>query len=1019
MTQSNQQRYWRSLDELSESPEFLERLRREFPRQAGELHDAVDRRKFLKLMTASLGLAGLGLSGCLRQPEEKIVPYVRQPEELVPGQAQYFATCCTLGGYATGLLAESHLGRPTKIEGNPLHPASLGATDVFAQAMVLGLYDPDRSQTVMKRGLIGGWGECLSTLTARLPDLLARGGRGLAILTETVTSPTLAGQLQALLKVMPEARWHQYDAVGRDNVRAGAKIAFGEYVDTIYHFEKADVVLALDADFLAGMPGCLRYARDFINRRRLTGDQSPKSNSAATMSRLYAVESTPGLTGAAADHRLVLRAASVESLARVLASRLGVAVAKGESVSESAVPSEWLAALISDLQAHQGASLVLAGEGQPAAVHALAHAINRQLDNVGHTVEYVAPVEASPTDQLASLTDLVTRMRHDEVQLLVVLGGNPVYSAPAELEFAKAFARVGLRVHLSQYYDETSFVSDWHIPAAHELEAWGDARAFDGTVTFQQPLIAPLYGGRTAYEILAILLGHPEQTTYDAVQGHWKQFWGRDDFEKRWNRAVHDGLVADSRAQTVTPAWKYSDQLSNAASGSPDSSTRSGNELEITFNPDPCMWDGRFANNGWLQELPRPVTKLTWDNAALISARTAQRIGVGSSDVVELSLAGRSIRAPIFVLPGQPDDSIALSLGYGRTRSGRIGNGVGVNAYLLRPAQHAAFSLGASLTRTGERYELAITQNHHSMEGRDLVQVRTLEQFQQDPDFIDDEHRHPQEMPTLYPKYADAENAWGMVIDQTACIGCNACVIACQAENNIPIVGKEQVIIGREMQWLRIDRYYRGPVEAPETCFQPVMCVHCENAPCELVCPVGATVHSHEGLNQMVYNRCVGTRYCSNNCPYKVRRFNFLDYDSLFEYGGEQAPVLKLLRNPDVTVRSRGVMEKCTYCVQRINSAKIEAQKQDRSVRDGEIVTACQQACPVSAIVFGNIRDEKSKVAALKQSPLNYSLLGELNTLPRTTHLARIRNPHPDLPGPQSGDTPPVEPTAIERVTKG
>jgi len=1005
---------WRSFEELSETPEFFDFLHREFPRQASEWNDSAGRRAFLKLMTASLGLAGIGLGGCLRQPAEKIVPYVRQPEDAEPGKPQYFATCTTLGGYATGVLVESHLGRPTKIEGNPEHPASLGATSAFDQATILSLYDPDRSQTVMKGGRISTWSEFLTTMTAELADLRARQGRGLVILTETVTSPTLADQLQSLLKEMPEAKWHQYEPAGRDNVRAGAKLAFGEHVETIYHFDQADIVLALDAEFLAGMPGSLRYAREFVDRRRIAREDPTATISAFKMNRLYAVESSPGLTGAAADHRLPLKARDVEGLARAIAVGLDIAAAGGAERVPSFVPAAWLAALISDLQAHRGASLVIAGEGQPAEVHALAHAMNRQLENVGRTVEYLSPVEAEPVDQQASLSELVELMRQGEAKLLVVVGGNPVYNSPGELQFAKAYERVALRVYLSSYFDETSFLSHWHIPAAHELESWGDARAFDGTATIQQPLIAPLYGGKTAQELVAMLAGHPEQTAYEIVRQYWKRRMGSDEFDKHWRRAVHDGIVPDTRAETTTPAWKFMDRVVNL-----DPGTARKNELEISFRPDPTIWDGRFANSGWLQELPKPITKLTWDNAALLSPRTAQRLSVSNHEVVELSVRGRTVRAPVWIVPGQPDDSISLALGYGRTRAGRIGTGIGANVYALRPARGEWFAGRAELKPTGERHELAVTQNHHSMEGRDLVKVRTFAEFAQDPGFIGAEHRHPEDLPTLYPKYEESENAWGMVIDQTACIGCNACVTACQAENNIPIVGKEQVIIGREMHWLRVDRYYRGGIDAPDTYFQPMMCVHCENAPCELVCPVAATVHSHEGLNQMVYNRCVGTRYCSNNCPYKVRRFNFLNYDIHFGYDGDQAPSLKLLRNPEVTVRSRGVMEKCKYCVQRMNEGKIESQKQDRPVRDGEIKTACQQACPTRAIVFGNIRDRTSSVAKLKQSPLSYSLLAELNTLPRTSHLARIRNPHPDLEGPAAIDTPPVEPTRLDRLHSG
>ena len=678
------------------------------------------------------------------------------------------------------------------------------------------------------------------------------------------------------------------------------------------------------------------------------------------------------------------------------------------------MPEAWLAALVSDLEAHKGASLVIAGDGQGAVVHALVHAINRSLGNVGTTVEYIPPVEAEPINQLASLSDLVESMRAGKVELLIVLGGNPVYNAPGELDFGKHYERVKLRVHLSEYFDETSFVSHWHIPAAHYLESWGDARAFDGTATIQQPLIAPLYQGRTAHELLALLSGHPELTSHEIVRQYWKRRFGDDDFEGRWRKSLHDGVVPDTRAKSRQVTWSFTDAVTETASRDTGQLA-----LEVSFCPDPTIWDGRFANNGWLQELPKPLTKLTWDNAALVSPRTAERLGVSNHDLVELSTGERTVRAPIWIVPGQPNDSISLAFGYGRTRSGRIGNGRGVNAYILRSVRPEWFAGGVELKRTAGQSPLAVTQNHYSMEGRGLVQVGTLAQFEQDPDFIEAKSRHPENQPTLFPKHEESENAWGMAIDQTACMGCNACVVACQAENNIPIVGKEQVAKGREMHWLRIDRYYKGTLDNPETYFQPVTCMHCENAPCELVCPVGATVHSHEGLNQMVYNRCVGTRYCSNNCPYKVRRFNFLNYDAEFGYEGDQAPVLKLLRNPDVTVRSRGVMEKCTYCVQRINESKIEAQKQNRPVRDGEIITACQAACPTQAIVFGNIHDRASRVARLKDSPLNYSLLAELNTLPRTTYLARIRNPHPDLAAPATTDTPPIEPTELYRIERG
>jgi len=1011
---------WRSLEELSESPEFFDSLHREFPRQASEWTDPTSRRQFLKLMGASLGLAGLGISGCIRQPEEKIVPYVRQPEDMVPGKPKYYATCTTLGGFATGVLVESHLGRPTKIEGNPDHPASLGATDAFAQASILSLYDPDRSQTVMHSGRISTWGEFLTAMTAQMVDRRRENGSGLAILTETITSPTLANQLQSLRRDLAEAQWFQYEPISRDNVRAGARLAFGEDVTTVYNFEKADIILSLDAEFLVGMPGSLRYCRDFIDRRRVAETSASSAESANKMNRLYAVESMPGLTGAQADHRLPMRAGDVELFTRILAKELGAVPSSQALDLPSEVSRDWLDAVVDDLQTHATRSLVIAGEGQPAIVHALVHVMNRQLKNVGQTVEYLAPVEAEPVDQLQSLTTLVDQMRSGRVQTLIVLGGNPIYNTPGELKFAEAYEQVKFRVHLSHEFDETSFASDWHIPKAHELECWSDARAFDGTTTIQQPLIAPLYEGRSDHELLSVMAGHPEQLAYQTVQHFWKTRLGADDFERTWRKAVHDGIVAGTRSEPRSPEWKFADQTRPDVGTDSKSSSPLGITWEITFGPDPTIWDGRFANNGWLQELPKPITKLTWDNAALISPRTAHRLSINNHDVLEVERNGRSISVPAWIVPGQPDDSIAISFGYGRSRSGRIGTGAGVNAFALRAAESAWFESGVDVRQTGRKYPLSVTQNHHSMEGRDLVQVGTIAQFQQNPEFISHDRRHPEEQSTLYPKAATAENAWGMAIDQTACVGCNACVVACQAENNIPIVGKEQVRIGREMHWLRIDRYYRGGLESPDTCFQPVMCVHCENAPCELVCPVAATVHSHEGLNQMVYNRCVGTRYCSNNCPYKVRRFNFLDDTGEMGYDGDHAPTLSLMRNPDVTVRSRGVMEKCTYCIQRINTAKIEAQMQNRPVKDGEIVTACQQVCPARAITFGNLNDRSSDVAKVKTSPLNYSLLAELNALPRTTHLARIRNPHPMLAGPATNDTPSLEPfPPIDRVKFG
>jgi MoCo/4Fe-4S cofactor protein with predicted Tat translocation signal len=997
---SPKERYWRSLAELAETPEFVELLRREFPRQAAGWRDAVNRRQFLQLMGASLALAGL--NACTSRPTETIVPYVRAPEHIVPGQPLSFATAMPLGGFATGLLAASHMGRPTKIEGNPQHPASLGATDVFSQASVLTLYDPDRSQTLTYLGDIRPWTAFTAALLDALAAQRAGQGAGLRVLTETVTSPTLASQLRALLGRFPSAKWHQYEPVGRDNVRAGARLAFGGAVHTLYAVEKADVVLALDADFLSCAPGNVRYAHDFAARRRAPAGERE-------MNRLYAVECSPSVTGAAADHRLPLRASAVEPFARAVAAALGVSgVTPAPSTQHPApstqhpAPPKWVDAVARDLQQHRGASLVIAGEQQPPVVHALAHAMNQALGNVGTTVLYTDAVEADPVDHLQSLREMVDDMAAGRVELLVIIGGNPVYTAPADLRFAEHLGKVGMRVHLGLYDDETSALCHWHLPEAHYLEAWGDARAYDGTVSIIQPLIAPLYNGKSAHELVAALAEQPNRSDYEIVREYWQNQHASgalpaaagQGFEQFWRTALHEGFIAGTALPAKQPALK-TDWLSADPDPRPPDPSAS---LEIVFRPDPTVYDGRFANNGWLQELPKPLTKLTWDNAAMVSPATARRLGLSSTpgwrggehgtiyaDVVELEYRGRTARAPVWVVPGHADDCVTLHLGYGRTRAGKVGTGVGVNAYALRLSDAAWFGPGLTLRKTDEHYPLACTQFHHNIEGRDLVRSASLAEYRRHPAFAH-EGQEPSPTPSLYPEDKYPGYAWGMAIDMTTCIGCNACVVACQAENNIPIVGKTEVMHGREMHWLRIDTYYKGDSANPETYYQPLPCMHCEKAPCELVCPVAATTHSAEGLNDMVYNRCVGTRYCSNNCPYKVRRFNF------FQYADWDTPSLKLLRNPEVTVRSRGVMEKCTYCVQRISRARIEAEKAGRPIRDGEIVTACQAACPAQAIVFGDINDPDSRVSRLKADPRNYGLLAELNTQPRTTHLAAVRN---------------------------
>jgi MoCo/4Fe-4S cofactor protein with predicted Tat translocation signal len=966
--------YWRSLEELAGSVEFQEALHREFPKGASEWVDSVSRRGFIKVMGASMALAGM--TGCVKLPLEPIVPYVRQPEEVVPGRPMFYATAMTLGGYASPLLVESHLGRPTKIEGNDQHPASLGGTDIFAQASLLGMYDPDRSQSVVSLGDQRSWQAFVSAIRGPLNAQKALKGAGIRILTTTISSPTLADQLNNFLKIYPEAKWHVYEPVNRDNVLEGAKLAFGQPVETRYDFDKADVIVSLDADFLyAGFPGNVRYIRDFAKRR------DPDGN----MNRLYVIESTMTSTGAKADHRLPVTATMVDYAARWIADR-------------GPIPTEFASAvspLIADICAHRGSSIVIVGDHQSPSVHAIAHEINAQLGNVGKTVFYTDPVNANPVNQTESIKDLVADIHAGKVDLLVILGGNPAYDAPVDLNFADVLknGKVPLRVHLGLYQNETAELCQWHINEAHELEAWGDARAYDGTVSIIQPLIAPLYNGKSALEFVGLLSGESDVAGYDLVRAYWQRQQSGPDFEVFWRKSLHDGWIEGSAAPArSTHNLSPSLSLMGMIQGS----------IELNIRRDPTIYDGQFSNNGWLQELPKPMNKLTWDNAIIIGPKMAARLQIATKDVVELELNGKKVKGAVWIQAGQPDNSVAITLGYGRKRAGRVGTGYGFDAYQLRTSAAPWFTTGVQIRKTGETYELASTQGYQSMDTPDggyrpSVRETTLDEYRKQPDFAKEEEPAPGL--TLYKPYPYAEEAyaWGMTIDLNACVGCNNCIVACQSENNIAVVGQEQTKLGRHMHWIRVDAYYQGDRDNPKAYFQPVPCMQCENAPCEVVCPVGATNHSSEGLNDMVYNRCVGTRYCSNNCPYKVRRFNFLLFQDW------ETPQYKLMRNPDVTIRSRGVMEKCTYCVQRISEHKIDTETasvregKEIKIKDGELQTACQQSCPAGAIVFGNINDPNSKVSKLKAQSRNYSLLGELNTRPRTTYLAEVSNPNPEL----------------------
>ena len=941
--------FWRALEELADDAHWRETLHVAMPQLAALA--PMDRRRFLKLLGASLALAGL--AACSSPPQEQMVPWLRQPEGMAADSARFYASTLACAGDVGGVLVETHMGRPTKIEGNPAHPASLGGSAPALQAAVLELWDPDRSQTPLHRGMPATWDDFF----AELARLSSGDGRGLRILSGAIVSPTLAAQREALLQKFPAARWHQYEAAGQGQTLAGTTLAFGTPLQPIYHFDRAQRILALDADFLGSMPGRLAYARAFAQQRK-----PPQMN------RLYAVEPTPSLTGAMADHCWPLSHDGVGAFARQLAGLLGVG-----GVGDAGADENLVRAVADDLRAHKGQSLVLVGETQPPPVHALAHRLNQALGNIGRTVEYIAPMQtAAPDDSLASLC---TAMDAGDVQTLLVLDANPAYDAPADLPFAQALSKVPQRVHLGLYRDETARLCDWHLPMAHALESWSDLRAWDGTASIVQPLIEPLYAGRSAHQVLAAMLGQPTD-----IRALLQSRWHAGD-DEGWDRSLREGVIADSATRPATPSAISTDF--------PAPSTSSSGDLELLFRPDPTLWDGRYANNGWLQELPKPLSQLTWGNAALISPALAAERKLANGDVVELRVGERHLRAPVWIMPGQAARSVTVHLGHGRRHAGHVGDDVGFDANALRSHLAPWREGDLQLHATGEHVELAATQHHHAMEGRAPVRAGTLDEYLHNARFLQPDE--PATPPSLYPPKPPGEYAWGMAIDLNACIGCKGCTIACQAENNIPVVGADQVKRGREMHWIRVDRYYEGSAQAPHTHHQPVPCMHCEHAPCEVVCPVGATVHDAEGLNLQVYNRCVGTRFCSNNCPYKVRRFNFLQYADV------KTESLKARRNPDVSVRNRGVMEKCTYCIQRIQTAHIAADRDGREIADGEIVTACQAACPTQAITFGNIADPGSAVSKAKASPLDYTLLAELNTRPRTSYGAHLRNPNPVL----------------------
>ncbi len=1110
------QEYWRSLEEVAGDPDFPEMLRREFP-TAPRDWAPLPRREFVKLMGAALALAGL--SGCAFQPQEHLIPYVKAPEELLPGVPLFYATAMPFMGYGIGVLAESDEGRPTKIEGNPDHPVSKGRSDIWMQASVLDMYDPDRSTDVRLSGSTSNWDDLTGVLNVEFQKARADQGASLALLTGTITSPSTLDLIARMQRELPRMKWVSYEPVNRDNVRLGAQAAFGKDVHTLYHFDRAERIVSLDCDFLLEEPGHVAHAREWIQGRKMNNpDGSPKEAATATMNRLYVIESTPTITGVQADHRFPVKAAQVDSIARALAQAVGVA---GVSGSVDAATQKWVSAIADDLKAHRGRVLVCAGAHQPASVHAVAHAINATLGSVGPqgAVSYHAPIEGNPTLHEAGLRDLINSMNGGQIKTILIIDNNAAYSAPAGLGFTPALQKVPLKVHMGPYTDETSVLCDWHVPQAHYLESWGDLRAIDGTVSIVQPIIRPLYAAaHTPAELFSSMMGRQNLSDYDLVHGFWQTQRrsnlsareGEQDlgFDRFWQKAVHNGFIEGTAAPSVGVSLQPLNLLAPVAVAP---------GLEVNFRPDPSILDGRYNNNAWLQEVPKPYSKITWDNAIFVSPNTAFANTWSNDQEATLTVNGQSIKGAIFLLAGQPDNVVTVHLGYGRTEVGKIGVGTGFNASLIRPADGSFFAGGAQVVPTGGSYRIATTSQHNLLSpkgkettwqdgkwltnndaktklidnvlapesqkldvdgthGRDVIRAGVFQDYKDFykyqeikksynghippqiektlpkgnmPTSIHDKigvpfawPENPPELqkeimaasegsdrlqkdrelsgnPSFYPRDTDYEaktpfrdasverqaeadsvkegrdgvtQQWGMSVDLQSCIGCNACVIACQSENNSATVGKDQVLMGREMHWMRIDTYYRGSFENPETYFEPMYCQHCEKAPCAPVCPFNAVMNSPDGINEQIYNRCVGTKYCENNCPYKVRRFNFL------QYSDQQSPVIQLMENPNVTVRSRGVMEKCTFCIQRVRAAGWQATKEgSRHIKEGEIQVACQQSCPTDALWFGDINDPNSKVSKLKRGPMTFGILTEYNTMPRVTYMTRFKNPNPVL----------------------
>ena len=1006
--------YWRSLDELEQTTEFREAVRREFPNDDWDRLPPATRRQFLKVMGASFALAGL--TAC-RWPKEEIVPFAHRPEGRTPGVPQRFATSMEIGGAALGLLVTSFDGRPIKAEGNPLHPDSLGALSAVAQAEILQLYDPDRSRRLLLREggqeYVKDWSEFESFAGERFSGT----GAGVAVLAGASSSPTLAALHERFLATHPDARWYEYEPISRDNEREGTRLVFGSMVRKHPHLGEAEVVACFDADPLFDHPAALRLAREFAAAR------NPESGSGA---RLYVGESGYSLTGARADHRVAVASSRVPALLAAVANNLvaehglelpAAAAGFAGATDHSATDDErhFVDLLAADLVTHRGHGVVLVGPRQAPAVHALAAVLNYALGSTGSTITYTADPSPDRPSHLEAISDLARRIRGDEIESLLILGGNPAYDAPADLDFADRLTGVPVSIHLSLYDDETSRLCTWHLPASHHLESWGDGAAWDGTLTLRQPLIEPLYGGRSAIEVLAIAAGDGPKSGFPLVREGLSERFGFPISDAFWRQALHDGVVGQTAWDTVAPTTNPA-QLASAVDGLwelLEAGRPTAKHAELVLVPDAKVFDGRFANNGWLQELPDAITKITWGNALLISPATARDIGVSDSEIASVQARGATLELPVYVLPGMARNSAMVALGYGRTAAGQVGNGVGTDTYKFRTTAAPDILSGVTIRGTGRTYALATTQDHFAIDTigflernrrvADLVREASLDAYLENPEIIHEQEHHPP-LISLWKDHEYEGEQWGMAIDLNACIGCNACIVACQAENNIPVVGRQQVLNQREMQWIRLDRYFKtaqgvtsDEVDDAQIVFQPMACVQCENAPCEQVCPVAATQHTTDGLNAMVYNRCIGTRYCSNNCPYKVRRFNF------FNYHKELADTTKMQFNPEVTVRSRGVMEKCTFCVQRIEAVRITARNDNRPITDGEIMPACAQTCPAQAISFGNLNDPSSEVSRSREEHRSYAVLAELNIRPRTHYLARLNNPVEGAPSSDDG----------------